>query len=76
MNAKMIINHLCDRYGARSYDLTPWTRVWQTRSGHTYCVKSDPFVIFHRHPDGRKRNYNGDERGALNFIDRMEERHG
>lgn len=68
MNTRTIINHLCDRYGARSYDLNPWTRVWKTRSGHTYCIK--PSCICHRNPKGDKRNYRGSD--PIRFIDEME----
>ena len=71
MSVKNLINHLCDRYGARSTDLTPWTRVWTTRSGHTYCIKND--CLFHRYPDGRKQNYYGSD--GIAFIDRMEGYH-
>lgn len=72
MNAKTIVDHLCDRYGARSLDLTPWTRVWKTRSGHTYCVK--PEYVCHRYPNGEKHNYRYGQSvfDAIRFIDRME----
>ena len=67
-----MLNYLCSRYGAKSFDLTPYTRVWETRSGNTYIIKQDPFRIFHRYPNGEKHNYWGKKEGATKFIDYVE----
>ncbi len=57
-NVEDVIVHLVRKYDAKPFDLTPYTRVWRTRSGHTYCIKSgDVFTIYHRSPNGAKWNF-------------------
>jgi len=84
---KNIISYLVQYYHAKPTDITPYTRLWKTASGHTYCLKAPDtitrgslYAVYHRDKQGNKWNFYQNpenhwltiENECKKFIDKME----